>query len=337
MFVLHTIIIGELSRLDGEKRSQEDENMLDVTRNSSVVSANANNTQKQANQPVENASAKNGFSLRTIPSDSGSVLMNIAKSRRLSPTEKTGLIRQLATFDTVKAAETTRKNVLSSVQQVASYMEQTSKVSFKPTPVDQAVKQFERAQKAAEQQPPQNRTVERVQQNIESVIQQSRNVSVQEAVQAQPRDGVNVRDTVDIQASQQREAPQAPAQASRPVEPQSSVEVALPGQSSSSEAALALPGDGSGEDIPLPGQSDIESLEFALPGDGETAEIALPGQGGGEDIPVQQVAGSLAQEDLVPEDVPLEAAEVEVILPGGDDASEASENSIEVAHVQTYV
>jgi hypothetical protein len=336
MFVLHTIIIGELSRLDGEKRSQEDENMLDVTRNSSVVSANANNTQKQANQPVENASAKNGFSLRTIPSDSGSVLMNIAKSRRLSPTEKTGLIRQLATFDTVKAAETTRKNVLSSVQQVASYMEQTSKVSFKPTPVDQAVKQFERAQKAAEQQPPQNRTVERVQQNIESVIQQSRNVSVQEAVQAQPRDGVNVRDNVDIQVSQQREAPQAPAQASRPVEPQASVEVSLPGQLSS-EAALALPGEGAGEEIPLPGQSDIESLEFALPGDGETAEIALPGQGGGEDISVQQVAGSLAQEDLVPEDVPLEAAEVDVILPGGDDASEASENSIEVAHVQTYV
>ncbi|MDE0723163.1 MAG: hypothetical protein OSB62_00510 [Alphaproteobacteria bacterium] len=310
--------------------------MLDVTRNSSVVSANANNTQKQANQPVENASAKNGFSLRTIPSDSGSVLMNIAKSRRLSPTEKTGLIRQLATFDTVKAAETTRKNVLSSVQQVASYMEQTSKVSFKPTPVDQAVKQFERAQKVAEQQPPQNRTVERVQQNIESVIQQSRNVSVQEAVQAQPRDGVNVRDNVDIQVSQQREAPQAPAQASRPVEPQASVEVSLPGQSSS-EATLALPGEGAGEEIPLPGQADIESLEFALPGDGETAEIALPGQGGGEDASVQQVAGSLAQEDLVPEDVPLEAAEVDVILPGGDDASEASESSIEVAHVQTYV
>jgi len=309
--------------------------MLDITQNASVASAQASNTNlRQAPQPVENASAKNGFTLRTIPSDSGSVLTNIAKSRRLSPTEKSGLIRQLATFDTIKAEGIVRKNVLSNVQQVASFMEQTSKVSYKPTPIDQAVKQFERAQQAAQQQPQQTRTVERVEQNIENIVQQSRGVSVQEAIQTQTRQNANVRDSIEVNVNRQQNVPEIPSQGRAETQP---VERNLPGQAS--EVSLALPGSASSEEIPLPGQADIEALEFALPGDGETAEVALPGQGTAEDIPVQAAPG-LATEEVAVEEVPLEevsAAAVEVDLPGADDASELSEGAVEAARVQTFV
>lgn len=319
--------------------------MLDITQNSvSVASAQVSNTQKQVDKPAENASAKNGFRLRTIPSDSGGVLTNIAKSRRLSPTEKSGLIRQLATFDTIKAEDVVRRNVISNIQQVASYMEQSSKVISQPTPIEQVTKQYERVQQAVAQQPAQNRTVDRVQQNLENFTQQNRGVSVREAVQAQTRQANEVRDSIEVrQAPEQRVAPQENVTFERPqpAVPAREAQVALPGQASQEAEAAPLPGSGAnGGEFTLPGGAGgAEAAEFALPGGGTETEVVLPGGGASVEteayVPVSEVAAYEEPANLV-EAEQVEAAPVELVLPGGDDASEAAETELEVAHVQTY-
>jgi hypothetical protein len=266
-----------------------------------------------------------------LPSDSFKVVAKIANSNRLSETEKSGLISNVALIDKY-AKGSLRTKLLNSVTATTLYLEKSA--SPKPATtsnVNAAVQQFKQVQQAAPA-PSQNveslqRQVENVERRVENLPKQTRNVELTqvnqqiptqdvEAVFAQPVENVaqgsnvNVRQVPTLAEARQSAAANSPSPAS--FEVQDNVVLSSNAQITQE---LYLPGGGESVDIPLPG-SGGRNVDIPVLGSGEFEEIPLPGQsGGGADIQAE-VAARVARLDAL--DIP------ELPLPGGVNVSEVA-------------
>jgi hypothetical protein len=129
-----------------------------------------------------------------LPSDSFKVVAKIANSNRLSETEKSGLISNVALIDKY-AKGSLRTKLLNSVTATTLYLEKSA--SPKPATtsnVNAAVQQFKQVQQAAPA-PSQNveslqRQVENVERRVENLPKQTRNVELTQVNQQIPTQDV---------------------------------------------------------------------------------------------------------------------------------------------------
>lgn len=283
-------------------------------------------------------SSNNGNQQTVLPSDSFKVVAKIANSSRLSETEKSGLISNVALIDKY-AKGSLRSKMLNSVAATTLFLERFG--NSKPAPkvdLNQAAQQFKQAQQispAASRNKAELQTqVTSVQKRVEALPKQTANVSLPEinqripqadvqAVFAQPVESVARQSNVEVKAIPTLAEARQSAQANTSLEVRDDVALSpnaqavqaltIPGSGDSAEN-VALPGSGASEvAVPLPGGGGSD-IDIPVLGSGDFEEVALPG-GGSADIEADIAARIALLEDRGIPDLPL---------PGGASVSEVA-------------
>lgn len=234
-----------------------------------------NTTSVVAVQSVESTSAATTSSAQVGASSSSPyssrLLSRITSSSALTGIEKNGLIETVSLIDNLKSGDTLRSKLLKDVAAVTTYLEKTAGsrgVVSKPVKVQQKISVVDIAERINKQiiqeKPTQEALKTSVVDKLESVVQESRNVSAEQAI-------ASVAGAEEV------------------------VEVALPGSGAPIENVSSA-GEVVQAEINLPG-SGAQELEVVVDGVGESqeqhlVEIQIPGSGEAELPTAENAEGS---------------------------------------------